>query len=172
MITRSRNNNGQRYTAGCPIIKLILLFYHAQDCAKWGKELGEALNYTVTAYVTHSSYIWCWYTVSTKSKIRFSTCQNMHIHQYMIMNYSAFINGCEPSTSQIKTDYKRSSIRFRVLWSTGTFLIVRVIATATQVVHTASATKFEAATKGDAQIATVTPATVRMRPWNIYQNQD
>jgi len=37
-----------------------------------------------------------------------------------------------------------------------------VTATATQVGHTARATKFEAATKGDAQIATVIPATVRI----------
>jgi hypothetical protein len=37
-----------------------------------------------------------------------------------------------------------------------------VIATATQVGHTARATKFEAAIKGDALIATVIPVTVRI----------
>ena len=46
----------------------------------------------------------------------------------------------------------------------GTFRIVSVIATAIQVGHTARATIFEAAISGDAQIATVTPATVRIWP--------
>ena len=45
-----------------------------------------------------------------------------------------------------------------------TFRIVSVIATAIQVGHTARATIFEAAISGDAQIATVTPATVRIWP--------
>ena len=45
-----------------------------------------------------------------------------------------------------------------------TLRTVSVIATAIQVGHTARATIFEAATSGDAQIATVTPATVRMWP--------
>ena len=46
----------------------------------------------------------------------------------------------------------------------GTFRIVLVIATTIQVGHRARATIFEAATSGDAQIATVTPATVRIWP--------
>ena len=45
-----------------------------------------------------------------------------------------------------------------------TFRIVSVIATAIQVGHTARATIFEAAISGDAQIAMVTPATVRIWP--------
>ena len=45
-----------------------------------------------------------------------------------------------------------------------TFRIVSVIATAIQIGHTARATIFEAAISGDAQIATVTPATVRIWP--------
>jgi len=45
-----------------------------------------------------------------------------------------------------------------------TFRIVSVIATAIQVGHTARATIFEVAISGDAQIATVTPATVRIWP--------
>ena len=48
--------------------------------------------------------------------------------------------------------------------SIGTFRIVSVTATATQVGHTARATIFEAAMNGDAQIATVTPAIVRIWP--------
>lgn len=45
-----------------------------------------------------------------------------------------------------------------------TFRIVSVTATATQVGHRARATIFNVAMNGDAQIATVTPAMVRIRP--------
>jgi hypothetical protein len=61
---------------------------------------------------------------------------------------------------------KQKKIRLEVscLLMSDTFRIVSVIATAVQVGHTARATIFEAATSGDAQRATITPATVRIWP--------
>lgn len=47
-----------------------------------------------------------------------------------------------------------------------TFLRVSQTATTKKVGHTATAIKFEKATIGAEHIATVTPATVRMRPCN------
>jgi hypothetical protein len=54
------------------------------------------------------------------------------------------------------------AIKLQQSASIGTFRIVSVTATATQVGHTARATIFDAAMSGDAQIATVTPAIVRI----------